>query len=279
MRLFQILTRHVATGKIKVTKKLLRQLHRETGWKHHSQPHARKHHGFTRLFCVAMEMALTLAMCLICGSIANGAQSTPTAAVSTGYSAAALYNQGNAFARDGKTGLAILNYERAQLLAPNDADIAANLHFVRAKASLPDPPEIWLTRRLACTSPNTLAWLGTFGLVLAGSTLILARVYPKRRPAFHLLTFAGTLLVATAIGSAVTMWPKISEAVVITREAPARTSPVLPAEPLFKLREGETVTVRAEHRNFALVQTSTGRSGWVGRADISSVVPESGDRS
>jgi hypothetical protein len=38
MRLFQILTRHVATGKIKVTKKLLHQLHRETSGKRRSKP-------------------------------------------------------------------------------------------------------------------------------------------------------------------------------------------------------------------------------------------------
>jgi len=41
----------------------------------------------------------------------------------------------------------------------------------------------------------------------------------------------------------------------------------------------QPVTVRAEHKDFELVQTSTGRSGWVGRADLSRVVPQSSDRS
>jgi hypothetical protein len=74
------------------------------------------------------------------------------------------------------------------------------------------------------------------------------------------------------------MWPKVHEAVVITRETAALTTPVLAAEPLLKLREGETVTVRAEHQDFALVQTLAGRSGWVASADLARVVPQSGSQ-
>jgi hypothetical protein len=209
-----------------------------------------------------------LAVCLMATQAATAATS--------GYSAASLFDQANASARAGKTGLAVLNYERAQLLAPNDPDIAANLHFVRAKAGLPDASENWLTRNLTCVRPNTMALLGIFGLALAGLCLLLVRLYPRRRLAFRSLTFAGALLVAAALGSAIMTWPRVNDAVVIAREAPALTSPVLAAEPLFKLREGETVTVRSEHQDFALVQTTAGRSGWVARADLTRVVPPSG---
>jgi uncharacterized protein YgiM (DUF1202 family) len=41
------------------------------------------------------------------------------------------------------------------------------------------------------------------------------------------------------------------------------------------LREGETVRVRAERQDFALVQTTAGRSGWAARADLARVVPQS----
>jgi hypothetical protein len=50
----------------------------------------------------------------------------------------------------------------------------------------------------------------------------------------------------------------------------------LAAEPAFKLPEGETVMVRAEHQDFTLVQTTAGRSGWVSRADLALVVPQAG---
>jgi tetratricopeptide (TPR) repeat protein len=276
MTLFQILTRRVATGKTKVTRKLLDRVCRETGGKPCSKPTKpprRKRGGFTWSFCAALVAVLMIAQA------AAGAQPRGSSIATSGYSAAALFNRANACAREGKSGLAILNYERALLLAPNEADIAANLHFVRAKAGLPDAPENWFTRSLLYARPNTLAWLGSLGLVLAGMSLLLVRLYPQRRLAFRSSTFAGVLLVATAIGSAITMWPRINEAVVISREAPARIAPVSAAEAAFKLHEGETVTMRAEHQDFALVQTSAGRSGWVARADLARVVPQFRDRS
>ena len=271
MTLFQILTRKLAAGKIKATRKLLNRVRGEMGGQRRSKPpQARggRPHGFARSCCAEFVAAWMLAVCLV---------TAPAATAATGgYSTAALFNQANANARAGKTGLAILNYEQAQLLAPNDPDIAANLQFVRAKAGLPDASENWLTHGLTCVPPNTMAWLGSLGLALAGLGLLLVRLYPRRRLAFRSLTFAGALLVAAALGSAIMTRPRLNEAVVIARAAPALTSPVLAAEPLFKLREGETVTVRAEHQDFALVRTTAGRSGWVARADLARVVPPSG---
>jgi hypothetical protein len=282
MTLFQILTRRVATGKTKVTRKLLDRVCRETGGKPCSKPTKpprRKRGGFTCSFCAALVAVLMLPIWLVTAHAAVGAQPRGSSIATGGYSAAGLFNRANACAREGKSGLAILNYERALLLAPNEADIAANLHFVRAKAGLPGAPENWFARSLLYARPNTLAWLGSLGLALAGMSLLLVRLYPQRRLALRSLTFAGVLLVATAIGSAITMWPRINEAVVISREAPARIAPVSAAEAAFKLHEGETVTMRAEHQDFALVQTSAGRSGWVARADLARVMPPFRDRS
>jgi hypothetical protein len=282
MRLFDILTIRVDPDKMMVSRKLLHRVRHETGGKPCSKPpttRRRKHQGFARLCCAALVAALTLPICLVTAHAATVAQPTVNTTAMSGYSAAALFNQGNADARNGKTGPAILNYERALLLAPNDADIAANLHFVRAKAGLPDAPENWFARSLAFARPNTLAWLGSFGVMLAGMSLLLVRLHPQRRLAFRSLTVVGALLVVTAIGSAITTWPMMKAAVVVTGETPARISPVSNAEPAFQVRAGETVTVRAEHQGFALVQTSAGRSGWVARADLARVVPQSGDRS
>lgn len=52
---------------------------------------------------------------------------------SEGVSAALLYNLGNTYYRAGNNGKAILNYERALMLDPNDDDIITNLNFVRSK--------------------------------------------------------------------------------------------------------------------------------------------------
>ena len=224
---------------------------------------------FQLLTGAALAVALTLPICVSAGQPATMAR----------YSAASLFNQGNSFARNGKIGPAILNYERAQLLSPNDGDIAANLHYVRAKAALPDAPSSRLARALMFARPSALAWFGCLGLALAGTSILLVARYPQRRAILRPLTAAGALLAAIAIGNAVAIWPEMNEAVVMAHAPPVYNSPVSVGEAAFKLREGETVTVRAERQNFALVQTSEGRSGWVARADLVRIIPPSNDRS
>lgn len=54
--------------------------------------------------------------------------------VDQGFAEAALfYNLGNAYYKQGDVGHALLNYRRAERLAPRDADIEANLKLVRAQ--------------------------------------------------------------------------------------------------------------------------------------------------
>src|SRR5208282_4339988 len=83
----------------------------------------------------------------------------------TRYSAAGLYNLANSYARAGKPGMAVLNYERAILLAPNDPDIEANLRHVRESARLPPESRSWFARAVTVAGPTVLAWLGVIGLL------------------------------------------------------------------------------------------------------------------
>src|SRR4029077_14462070 len=88
---------------------------------------------------------------------------------SDGYSAAGLYNLGNSYARAGKPGMAVLNYERARLLAPDDADVEANLQFVRSSAHLPAESRTRFERFATAASPFVLAWVGLAGLIVVGA--------------------------------------------------------------------------------------------------------------
>src|SRR5271154_5442171 len=108
----------------------------------------------------AQLAALMIALVLLgCRARAEPAQ--------TGYSAATLYNLANSYARAGKPGMAVLNYERARLLAPNDPDIEANLRFVRQSARLPYEPPTWVRRSVGIASPTALSWAGVIGVLIA----------------------------------------------------------------------------------------------------------------
>jgi hypothetical protein len=204
------------------------------------------------------------------------AQSTPT---QVGYSAAALYNFANAFARAGKPGFAVLNYERARLLDPHDPDIDANLSQVLVASGLPPETHTQFERMTAMVGPRTLAWLGVLGLSIAGIGALRLRFYPRHRRKFALAALLGMVLLGVSIADAVILWPVMHEAVVITKTTPVRVSPTLIEETLFTLPEASIVSTGAEHDGFVLVRTAAGRTGWAPSTSLAPIVPRQADRS
>src|ERR1700716_2486063 len=95
------------------------------------------------------------------------------------YSADGLYNLANSYARAGKPGLAVLNYERASLLAPDDADVNANLEYVRASAHVPTEPRTRFARIARAANPTLAAWIGVLGIALAGVGLLARKLAPR----------------------------------------------------------------------------------------------------
>jgi hypothetical protein len=215
-----------------------------------------------RLRLAALFTGLTLV-----GSLAQG---EPAQA---GYSAAGLYNLANSYARAGKPGMAVLNYERAALLAPNDPDIAANLRYVRQSLKLPTPSPNGFERAVLAINPALLSWLGVAGLVTAGFSFLAGGMFSRHRLARRAGMVVGLGLLGLTISNAILLWPKLHEGVVITNSTPARVSPVPMGDPLFVLPEAETVRVIAEHEGFLLVRTRAQRMGWVSRANLAPVVP------
>jgi len=221
-------------------------------------------------------MSIALLTLALGASISHAATAVPPQ-TSGGYSAPRLFDLANAYDRDGKPGLAVLNYERARLLAPNDPDIQANMSFVRTMSGLPPITGTWFERQASrLASPNTFFWFGCVGLLIVGASLLLARQYPRRRLALGCCTVAGFALMAVTLCNALAIWPMMSEAVVIARATPVRVAPASMADSLMTLREAQILTVNTELRDFTLVHTDMGRSGWVATADIARVVPRAG---
>jgi type IV secretory pathway VirB2 component (pilin) len=189
------------------------------------------------------------------------------------YSADGLYNLANSYARAGKPGLAVLNYERAALLAPGDADINANLEFVRASAHVSGEPHSRFARVAQAVGPALAAWLGVLGIALVGAGLLARKMTPRFRWARVGGVVVGIALIALTASSATLLWPRMRAAVILVNQTPARVSPVPMGDPAFVLPEAETVTMTAEHEDFVLIRTRGGNSGWVARANLGAVVP------
>lgn len=219
----------------------------------------------------AAAIALIVALALSGGQTQAMTQAQPAA--DTAYSAAGLYNLANSYARAGKPGMAVLNYERAALLAPNDADIQENLNQVRASVHLPPQASGRLGQILRLVSPDVVAWIGVLGIVIIGAALSWATLSRRFRAQRFAALLLGISALTFAAGNALLQWPKLREAVVIVKETPVRVSPVPMGDPLLQLTEAETVTITAQHEDFVLVHTRTGRDGWAARADLADVVP------
>jgi hypothetical protein len=176
--------------------------------------------------------------------------------VPIGYDAGQFYNLGNAYARAGQPGLAVLSYERARLLAPTDEDIEINLRRVRQAAHV-----------------SMVGVLGLAGVILAGLSGIAWRRAARRWRLLAAGAAVGACLVGLAFVNAWLVWPKLHSAVVIAAEAPVRAAPALLGEALFVLPEAETVDITAQHEDFVLVKTLQGRTGWMPRAAVALIVP------
>jgi hypothetical protein len=192
----------------------------------------------------------------------------------TGYSAPALYNQANGDAQKGNIGLAVANYERARLLAPDNADIAANLKWVREHAGLQTATPSLIDRATSWASPNTMALLGWMGLVLVGAGILSAQSIPQFRLGSRLAAGAGIALLTLSLASAIAAWQTSHQAVVLTQDAAARIAPVSNGETSFKLHPGEMVSIDGHYNDFTLVKNSAGHSGWVAQNDITPVIPQ-----
>jgi hypothetical protein len=201
---------------------------------------------------------------------------TPTPAplpTPKGYSASSLYNTANAYARAGKPGLAVLNYERARLLEPSNPDIEANLRYVREAAGFPPETRRRVDRLMGFASPAILAWIGVLGLLMAGGSTLLRVRAKAHRGKLLAAMLVGFCLLGLSAANAVALWPLMHEAVVTVKSAQVRVSPVTTDAPLFELPEATRVTLRAEHDDFVLIQTSAGRTGWTPRANLVPIVP------
>jgi hypothetical protein len=197
----------------------------------------------------------------------NQARATPP------YSPDALYNLANSYARAGKPGLAVLNYKRAALLAPNDPDISANLDYVRTTSNVPSEPQTRFTRIAQLVSPAQAAWLGVLGIALSGAGLLVNKVTRRYRGLRTTSILIGIGLISLTACNAALLWPRMREAVILINETPARVSPVPMGDTAFQLREAETVTISAQHEDFILIRTRSGRTGWVARAYLAPVLP------
>ncbi|HEY1814712.1 MAG TPA: tetratricopeptide repeat protein [Kofleriaceae bacterium] len=187
-----------------------------------------------------------------------------------GWAAGTLFDLGNAYAGANQPGRAILAYERALILAPHDAAIAANLARVRETAGVVAPEPSRLERAVATLDSDAWSWIALAGGVLACCGLV-GRAWGYRRGLARSALLAGAL-VAVGAGAAAIYVAVPGDSAVITTTNIARISPFAQAEAAFTAPAGETVQIQRRHGDFVYVRDGD-RSGWLPRTTVERVIP------
>jgi tetratricopeptide (TPR) repeat protein len=189
-----------------------------------------------------------------------------------GYSPGVLYNLANSYAEAGRPGKAILNYERALRLAPNDSDIIGNLQLVRTANGLFTRDATFTERVLHFMSMNQWTGMAGLGAVALTVILVLSIRFRFSPMVLTLLSLSCLAMVAAGIVNALALRQEWSGGVV-TGNCRLQISPFEGAAAAGNIQEGRMVYPKKEHGDYIFVEDETGRQGWLQQSVFEPVVP------
>ena len=195
--------------------------------------------------------------------------------IGQGFESAELYyNLGNTYYKSGKPTFAILNYERAKKLAPNDDDIRYNLELARIQivdniVSLPEPGFLrWWKQLINARSMNfwgTFSLISFFSFLFLTGLFLLSRFYRVKQLAFWFSVTAFCLSMVTfSFGSyQKTKLVNHNSAVITDRSVRVKSSPSETGTELFIVHEGITVQLTDQLGDWVNVNLPDGNKGWI----------------
>lgn len=195
--------------------------------------------------------------------------------VDSGEESADLYfNLGNAFYKTGDVNNAILNYERAKVLAPHDEDIDFNLkianQFVVTKIEPLTQPFFLRWRSSVVNKYPTDTW-ATISIISFLLFLILLGLYifSKLVSIKRISFFIGIIAVLFAgftFSFAAQQKKKINErkhAIVFCPRVTVKSSPTQTGTDLFLIYEGLKVEITDSLNNWKEIKLADGNEGWM----------------
>ena len=197
-----------------------------------------------------------------------------------GEAAELYYNLAGAYFKSDDIARAVLNYERALLLNPGNADIRANLEIARAKTVDKVTPTndiffvSWaksLTNSLSVDTWARLAIVFFLLMLVTAAFYFISSRLTLRKTGFAL---AVIFLILTLIAHAAGRYQKIrltrrDSAIVLTPSVTVRSTPSETGTSLFILHEGRKVSIKDDSMHYwTEIELEDGQVGWVQAEDI-----------
>ena len=190
-----------------------------------------------------------------------------------------FYNLGNAHYKNGEIGRAVLNYLRAERMAPRDPDIQANLEIARGQTvdvldeeEGPGAAIVPTALRLSNDELSVVA-LALWSLTALSLALRrLLRTGKVRRAARYVAFIAGILMLVSVAALGVRLLDGSDDAVIVADSVDVLSRPGAQYDTEFKLHAGAEARLVEERRTWAKVALGDDEfQGWVPAAHVERV--------
>jgi tetratricopeptide (TPR) repeat protein len=187
------------------------------------------------------------------------------------------YNLGNACFRAGQLGRAILNYKRARLLIPRDADLNFNLRYaldqtqdaIAADQNFLRQAFFWLDD----IALRELLWgFAVLNLLFWGILVLRIMVRPEWSYYVFIVLLIFWLVGGVSLGM---KWHQLNtdfRAVILAKEVDVLAGPDANDTVLFKLHEGTTIHRERVEDGWSLIGLSEDKRGWVKSNTIEAIL-------
>lgn len=192
-----------------------------------------------------------------------------------GESADVYYNLGNAYYKSDMIAKAVLNYERALLLNPDDEDIQFNLELARSKTVDKVAPEYrfflmeWLESVINLLSISSWSILAVVSFVAMLFTLLLflfGKSIASKKTGFIIALFSLFITIFANL-SALHLYHYLTErndAVIMEPSVTAKSTPSNSGTELFVIHEGRKVKISDDSmREWTEIELEDGNKGWI----------------
>ena len=192
-----------------------------------------------------------------------------------GEAAEIYYNLGNSYYKTDDIAKAILNYERALLLQPGNADVRANLEIARSKTidkvvSVPDIFFVtWTKSLINCLSVDACAKLRVafFILLLVSFSLFFfsKQIVWKKSGFIAGIVFLVFVVLSNVFASEQkTELMNRNNAIILSPSVTVRSTPSESGTSLFVLHEGHKIEIKDNSmREWKEIRLEDGKVGWV----------------
>lgn len=181
------------------------------------------------------------------------------------------YNLGNSYFKTHNTGKAILNFERAHKLAPEDEDITHNLKLAQLKTvdKLIPVPQLGIVTSWnnLLASQSAKGW-GIFALAFLWASLVVFAIYyflfkNKLLFAFCFLLFVFSIASVSLAFKQSNAEENSSCAILLVENVNVKSAPDANGTDLFTIHEGLKLELCDQVGNWTKIRLADGKVGWI----------------